>query len=189
MFKNLDISNTIDENNKINYIKLILYVCIYPKYISNITNILLTLSFIFNIDKLIHAFFPLCLSNGIIITVALLFIKNINLSSNTIIFKDDEHKKQITELLTTHKVLIYSFVVLIHFIIPFIIYYTKKYKERKKHSMFLESFFIIMFSISIYTYNFDIETYSPFGINGDNLFYVLPIYILLNLIISYVYFI
>lgn len=189
MFKNLDISNTINENYKINYIKLILIICTHPKYISNITNILLTISFIFNIDKLIHSLFPLCLTNGIIISIALFFIKKIDLSTSTIIFKDEKHKRQIKELLEKNKVIIFLFVLIIHFIIPFILYYTNKYKERKNHSIFLESFFIIMFIISIYAYNFNIETYSPFGINAGNLYYVLPIYILFNLIISYLYFI
>ena len=42
---------------------------------------------------------PLCLTNGVIIMIMMLIIKNMNLSSNIFIFKDKKHKQIINNLL------------------------------------------------------------------------------------------
>ncbi len=125
--KKIDISNTIDDNYNINYIKLFFIVCTHPKFISNITNILIIICLIFNLDKLLHILIPLYLTNGIIIMMIMFLIKHIKVSDNIFIFKDNKHKEIINNLLKNNKILVIVFQFILHFVYTFIIYYLNKF--------------------------------------------------------------
>lgn len=186
--KIFNLSNAFDENDKPNLLKYIGLIVTNPAYISNITYIILIISILFDIKMLIHSFIPLCITNGIIISIAVLKMESLKIKKKDTNFKTNKHIDIINSYYKKYKIQYKLLVIIIHFLIPFYIYYTNKYLDRKNHSNFILSFMLSIFIISVYTFCCDRDIYKDFIMNGSNTYYVLPLYLLCNMVVSYLYF-
>lgn len=165
--------------------KNILFFFLSPKYISNTTHYIIFLSLIFKNNFLLHSLLPLCLSNAIFISITMLFIfEKFNTKKLKNKIKSTDNIEKINDYIYLFKLV----VILIHFLIPLLIFYLNYHKERKEFSNTIISMFVSVIVLFVYSLFIDKEQYSDVNLNGKDIIYIISLYLLLIFVLTVFYF-
>ena len=187
--KYICVNNFFDEKGNVRYFHLLFYKLFTIKYISIITNLILFISLIINNNFLIHTIMPLSLSNGIFITILIFLFKRFEERNLKYLFcKKQKDMDKIISFINKHIYKIKTVAILIHFILPFYVYYSNRFIDRKKHCNFIKSLFSCFLLIGIYCFFTHKERYININVEEKNLVYFLSLYMILNIIIIFLYF-
>ena len=187
--------NSFDTDGNPNYLKMVIYMLITPKYLTNISIILFILAYIIKNKFLIYSLLPLLLSNTIFIVYYML--RHFRDYDRELIYKicgeDNPKKEQIYDEINNFPLVYYN---IINFIIHFwpiaLILYKVKTKsalvDEIKNSNFIATIFITLIILSLWTLSAKKNTYILIGIDETKFEYYLPRYLLLHFIVTYTYF-
>lgn len=165
-------------------LNIILFLLFSPEFITNLTHYILIFSIIFKNNFLINSTIPLCLTNALYISLTMLYI----FDKFDITEEEEKEGQKILQLFNENIYTFKLFVILTHFMIPFYIVFNNLHKERKKESNIILSLLISSIIIFIYSTYVDKDIYSRVNLHSKDIVYIIPTYLLLNLLITVFYF-
>ena len=188
--------NCFDEDGNPNYLKMVIYMLITPKFLTNLSIILFILAYIIKNKFLIYSLLPLLISNTIFIVYYIL--KHFREYDRELIYKicgeDNPKKEEIYNRINNFPLVYFN---ILNFIIHFwpiaLLLYKVKTKsnlvDEIKNSNFISSILITLIILCIWTLCSKKNVYILIGIDETKFEYYIPRYLLLHFIVTYLYFI
>lgn len=181
--------NCFFENGNVNIIGVIYQFLINPKYLTNFSLLIVLFFIIIKNDYMIDSLMPLILSNGIFITIYMVFyfkscggFDSSELCSNAL----PEQKSKIDVFINNNTLLIHILNIVIHFWLPFLFYL--KIIKIKQNSNPFTSLLITIIALLIWVINADFGTYKHIGLDEKKFKKCIVYYLIIHVVITILYF-